>query len=471
MATPANPAKTCIATAVGKCIPLYRFSMFFDGTYNNMGNILLYKQKKTQCSDDSYRSDYSNVAKMFACLQATDAGNPNATGDHVKFYIQGIGTTTGKPDSELGGALGWSSTGVKDRVDETVILVVDKLNTVTKDKRAGLGSNKSLKVGLTFDVFGFSRGAAAARYFIYRMMVEGWVDKSKKDSDPVIAAVLNKQIKQSGYNLEVSYIDVNFAGLFDTVAHYGLSQKNDVNQLGLDAINKARYVVHLTAADEYRANFSLENIDSVPKDENRIEVSLPGAHSDIGGGYETFVQEKDSVLFLSEATDEKEKKKAAVKEDKKWLTDQGWYQLNEFREDWEPEVVAASRSNIPNTYSQIPLRIMVDQAKRKGKLEFKSSSNFNDNKSESELTSDEISIEQELGKDLEALYTALYKPGLPGLIGQWKDNPSVIRIGKLRHTYLHFSSNYNKYKGVLEPNAPNWEDESKKHRKRQIIPG
>ena len=466
MAASTNPAIMCSATAVGKCPPLYRFSMFFDGTGNNMCNTLMYKNGKTQLSADSYLCDYSNVAKMFTCLDAADVANPDDARAHVKFYIEGIGTKTGYSDSNiLGGGLGWSSDGIKTRVDETVILVVDKLNTVTKDKRAGLGSNKSLKVGLTFDVFGFSRGAAAARYFIYRMMVEGWVDESKKDSDAVIAAVLNKQIKQSGYNLEVSYIDVNFAGLFDTVAHYGGDEDDDVKQLHLDAIDKARHVVHLTAADEYRKNFSVVNVASVPKG-NRVEVLLPGSHSDIGGGYKTSEDEdrwelSNSTVFPHTPN--------WYENDKKWLEKEGWYKSAEFEivaPKETPRRLVASRAGIPNTYSQIPLRIMVDQATNKAGLKFQSSKCRD--YIHPEWGSAEIILRESLPPDLQDLFTALYKPESPGLIGKWHDDFSY---SDLRHKYLHFSSRYDvsdRWGLHFDIYAPRWIGD---HRVRHIIPG
>ncbi|MGE8155191.1 hypothetical protein ACQKP5_28630 [Pseudomonas vancouverensis] len=50
----------------------------------------------------------------------------------------------------------------------------------------------------------------------------------------------------------------------------------------------ARKVIHLTARDEYRHNFSLNQAE--------LDIELPGCHSDIGGGYLPLAMEK---LLLS----------------------------------------------------------------------------------------------------------------------------------------------------------------------------
>jgi hypothetical protein len=78
---------------------------------------------------------------------------------------------------------------------------------------------------------------------------------------------------------------VLFAGLFDTVASHGLRHVNDVATLGLASISRAQKVLHLTASDEFRDNFALSNISVAVADGVGTEIALPGAHSDIGGGY------------------------------------------------------------------------------------------------------------------------------------------------------------------------------------------
>ncbi|MFO7527806.1 MAG: DUF2235 domain-containing protein, partial [Marinobacter sp.] len=101
-------------------------------------------------------------------------------------------------------------------------------------------------------------------------------------------------------------VRIRFLGLFDTVAgifnpsSLDLSAGNDRNspvELYLDA-NKISHVVHLVAADEKRANFSLNSIkgEDGRLPENFAEITLPGAHSDVGGGYPD-IQTEDLLLY------------------------------------------------------------------------------------------------------------------------------------------------------------------------------
>ena len=74
---------------------------------------------------------------------------------------------------------------------------------------------------LTLDVFGFSRGAAAARTFIHDTLfgskfVMAGMARSKSDESTALKAALEKK----GYT--VSALNVCFAGLFDTVSTYGI---------------------------------------------------------------------------------------------------------------------------------------------------------------------------------------------------------------------------------------------------------
>src|SRR5690606_26300796 len=121
---------------------------------------------------------------------------------------------------------------------------------------------------LHFDVFGFSRGAAIARYAVYKLLLEE--DKTIKD-----------QLRLRGFH--VAEAKVRFAGLFDTVSSHGISFQDDTRKLKLNAVSEADMVVQLAAADEYRKNFSLTDITSA--EEKGIEYFMPGAHSDIGGSY------------------------------------------------------------------------------------------------------------------------------------------------------------------------------------------
>ena len=260
-----------------------RISVFFDGTGNNKFNT----QERLNDSfiyniipkviGDSYENDFSNVAKLYEGLDLT-----NASYDiNKKKYIQGIGTTAYIRDDETGVLTGAGLTGImfaKDvlgfgRVNTALNEVVDKVSkNVNKVKQ-------SISL-LTIDVFGFSRGAAAARAFIYFALI---------DKEENIKRRL--QIKE----FTVGEVKVQFSGLFDTVAAFGIWNDDDTEDLHLDAIKASTQVVHLVAKDEYRGNFPLTDISS--RQGLGKEILLPRAHSDIGGGYVNNMQEEDLILM------------------------------------------------------------------------------------------------------------------------------------------------------------------------------
>ena len=109
----------------------------------------------------------------------------------------------------------------------------------------------------------FRRGSAAARHFLHRKA--GW------------CATLGIPVKA---------VTFAFVGLYDTVSSYGGNFDDDVDELGLRLGDAAlQKVVHLTARNEYRKNFSLTTIASAIAAGVGYELELPGVHSDVGGGY------------------------------------------------------------------------------------------------------------------------------------------------------------------------------------------
>jgi len=144
---------------------------------------------------------------------------------------------------------------------------------------------------LEFDIFGFSRGAAAARHFANELL---------KANGGVLAGLLRPGQFGLSEDFEWSgHACINFIGLFDTVAAVADPMRWDFSPA--DHLNPgvnlylppgcARKVVQLTARDEMRWNFALNSVAP-----HHQEIALPGAHSDIGGGYLPIAREK---LILS----------------------------------------------------------------------------------------------------------------------------------------------------------------------------
>lgn len=277
-----------------------RIGVFFDGTGNNQTNsesvagcrardVGLQEQGEElrrfcaehgfsedgTAPDDSYGNDTSNIARLYDLYrdQAHLSIEPDATEASVAVYLEGIGTVSGGADNRYGQATGRWGTGVLARVEQSPALIMKRLDSFTQ-------KNPSVKIkSIEIDVFGFSRGAAAARHF---------ANDLQKGTDSLLAKAIpagsETFVETFAWQVQRD-ITVNFIGLFDTVAGIVSPLVGDFSpgngrvsglDLGLSA-SVARKVVQLVARDEHRLNFALTRTDN--------DIILPGAHSDIGGGY------------------------------------------------------------------------------------------------------------------------------------------------------------------------------------------
>lgn len=319
-------------------------NLFFDGTLNNKTNTQqgLSKEKKS----GSYANDYSNVARGY------DAINPTAD-NQVSWYIEGIGTVDGKSDNDTlglpvrGAGLGVAERGIKAKVTKGCVKGAEAI----KNK---FGS-KEIDV-LSVNVYGFSRGAAAARHFItvsttapqtvkkmggdltvyppdFYELSKSEENQDEKGSDQILNIPKDKTdsyLLNFGYfgaclvanNLKIKKVVFNFVGLYDTVASYGANHrgnwfvKNDSEQLGLNSVQNANFIFQIASADEFRDNFSLTNIES--SGIKGLQFTLPGVHSDIGGGY---VDGENENVLIYKATNDK----TSCENYRNILIEEGWY--------------------------------------------------------------------------------------------------------------------------------------------------
>lgn len=244
-------------------IKILRVGVFFDGTGNHKDN-------------DRYLTDrdVTNIAKLHDLYDRTE------TLDRV--YIAGPGTLEGQvtkdgfhaPEDLLGLALGVGEHGGHSRIQSAI----QQLRDLIKLRKPA---------ELELDVFGFSRGAALARYFVN--LVNEWPATLTlpeiSGPDLFAPAVTFSSVRAFPENVKAC---VRFVGLFDTVGSFYLpgNERNLDFNLNLST-ESADQVVHLTAYHEIRKNFPLSSIRSVSGlPVNFIEQHLPGAHSDVGGGYE-----------------------------------------------------------------------------------------------------------------------------------------------------------------------------------------
>lgn len=199
------------------CADVIHISVIFDGTGNNK-------------DADEADQKWSNVARMWRAAVMRAASSPSL----YPIYISGVGTkfngqATGwldkgqiwVEDTLLGGGTGrggdrrldFGSDNVNERLRQVLINNAQRLGgevaayaKANQAKSFGelnekLGKHRLIKI-INVSAFGFSRGAALARAFVIRLI---------KDCE-----LLNQ-----GYPLRV-----NFLGLFDTVASFGLPAQN-----------------------------------------------------------------------------------------------------------------------------------------------------------------------------------------------------------------------------------------------------
>ena len=304
---------------------------------------------------------------------------------------------------------------------------------------AGLVHGRKKIDRLRVDCFGFSRGAAAARFLLHLML------RSK------IGLIAN--LRDGG--IEVGAFEIPFVGLFDTGAHYFDNFENDTEEIHLDDIGEDHVmrVVQLAAGDENRYNFPLANIASAGA--RGKQYFLPGVHADVGGCYNnlsTVDQIEDLVLFevpTGRINDEetiqlcRERCNAIRRE----LVELGWYPEEDIttieRDDsvvlllyaFKYFAVVAKRRGISNTYSYLPLQIMADKAgKGETKLTFKLQEYSYERNSP--LNDIQLAVEHYSHDDQFRLYN------------KWD------KIRLLRRGFLHFSSHYTPRAVVLRPNQP-----------------
>jgi putative rhs element vgr protein len=343
-------------------ITLY-IGMFFDGTGNNRFNSesLYYTKVKgnndriksseipTQLSftltpekikekdiskinisnRDSYWNPYSNIVKLHDLYKEKSETDLRTKKNKytLKQYVEGIGTEKYKEDSVGGSSVGRGDTGIIAKVERGIKdLVKEKIAPLPKDKKI---------YKIVFDVFGFSRGAAAARHFCNEVKKPAYyVTRTKRDpydkydrnariltdekdlvkhAGGILGAELNK-IGLKPYEETYNNIEIRFLGLFDTVVsdlvvkenigykiapffngipiiaqEYLEDIKTNISGLGI------KKVFQIRANDEWRANFAYTPT------EDGYTLYMLGAHSDIGGGYAE-LDKYTSILGFFDAT-------------------------------------------------------------------------------------------------------------------------------------------------------------------------
>ncbi|MBI3134504.1 MAG: DUF2235 domain-containing protein [Bacteroidetes bacterium] len=157
-------------------------------------------------------------------------------------------------------------------------------------------------------IFGFSRGAAAARMLASKIQKEGIPERIRITLRPKENAE-TKVVEQIISDVEIPpsakhFVEIEFLGVWDTVSAFGLptvlsrffgGKPKDLFTDNHIAANIQR-AVHLVAIDETRNPFVPSLMNHKPGVTH--EVWFPGVHSDIGGSYAEDSIAKASLHYM-----------------------------------------------------------------------------------------------------------------------------------------------------------------------------
>ncbi|SHG82573.1 phospholipase effector Tle1 domain-containing protein [Flavobacterium johnsoniae] len=490
-------------------------NIFFDGTQNNKTNTEAgTNHKNSNKENDSYTNDFTNIARGY------DAVDPNET-FQKKLYIEGIGTEDLEKDDVFPDvATGMGYRGIAAKAVKACVKAPDELSKY---------NNKKIDV-LKINVYGFSRGAAAARHFLHvantPALIYGKLPNNKvqvvapgyyegmEDKKAILTIIDNPLLAKHGYfaaclldgGLTIQEIQFNFVGLYDTVASHGFYHGNDVEDLHLDVGRRANFVVQLSSDDEYRENFDLTNIQSAGL--HGLELTLPGVHSDIGGSYINGAVETSVLYHKRESIYNKmiHHSDEEVQKLKKIVTNEGWFLKNQIKagsfhksdyepkktkkgsvEDLETYYAVIGTRKLYNTFDQIPLNLMFHFSIDRGVKyrDDKLNETYSIKDSFIKMIGNNLNRYVNACNDLRNSYIEMYKENLTDKQSidddyLWKlkklsywDYLDLESLHKLRNEYLHWSVKANEIGlGGRESQAPAKEGAlHEKYRKREIHNG
>ncbi|KAB1232512.1 phospholipase effector Tle1 domain-containing protein [Chryseobacterium viscerum] len=243
----------------------------------------------------SYLNDYTNIVYLYDLYKDQPYDKDNTENEIViKQYIQGIGPESEydentkqynyKEDSIWAQGTGTSPTkinksGIDDRMREGIELIIKKLLSICQESQKEIGN-------ITFDMFGFSRGATVARKFHNELLskfsiFQGGISPMYEGVGGSFGNYFWDYFGENSIEIFLKKypqkILTRFLGLFDTVNMTLNSAQN------ISIAHSNAYCCHIIARsdDEYRKYFPLTRSDAP----NGIDLTLYGTHSDIGGGY------------------------------------------------------------------------------------------------------------------------------------------------------------------------------------------
>ncbi|SPH19781.1 hypothetical protein ASD8599_00522 [Ascidiaceihabitans donghaensis] len=231
------------ADSIAISCDLIRYGVFFDGTNNSRDH--------TALEDIAWHTNVDLLERIYEETESKvtrEVDGQTREVNYGKEYFRGIGVEAGGGTTTNGSGRGMGAEGVRTRVEDAV----NQLRGQIRAKANGMEV-----CDLWFDVFGFSRGSAAARHFA-------------------------NLIEDGELGVQEATARVKFLGIYDTVVMigFGIETSGADDNVRVETRNVADQIVHITADDEIRENFPLTLALSGKR------YRMVGAHSDIGGGYD-----------------------------------------------------------------------------------------------------------------------------------------------------------------------------------------
>lgn len=266
-ANSSRPQKSSCPT----CHSILWASFFFDGTGNHAekhfpnshSNVAALRDAHLDKEEDGvFRRYYEGLGMPFEFKDRYEKIPIWGPGGTITGYRENKGYEE-KDESALGKGF---ANGITERLEKATFDLIQ----IAEDYRSRLRVDE-----INVAAFGFSRGATEARAFV------NWISRISG-------------IKSKGKNLTYHDIPLNvkFLGVFDTVESVGMAADNMMPALVKTTLPAyVQKCTHIVAAHELRHAFPLTLADG-----NARHVVYPGAHADIGGGYEQHEQGRSNAL-------------------------------------------------------------------------------------------------------------------------------------------------------------------------------
>lgn len=264
----------------------------FDGTQNNRGDA---QPALGDALANPYSDGNGHTSPDILELEVNKKIEDDGLRDSVRsLYLQGVGTQ----GSFIAGQVAFG-TGSVDYARQALSGVSSML---------GKWRETDANCQVYVVVCGFSRGSATARYFLnlvneYGIPATDDSGQLKQTQDTNTGAVVEKYAEYDVSRAQQPPGSVRTAALlYDTVATGQGADRADTFYFPQTIPDTTDVVVHITSADERRKMFPAESILNLDGtyDKRLLEVTLPGVHSDIGGGYSDGVGVRKLNLYFGQ---------------------------------------------------------------------------------------------------------------------------------------------------------------------------